>query len=130
MYYLVTFVLDDVNQGPDIFDAWENAGVGGITIIESTGLGRVRREQGYRDDIPLMPSIRSLFHAREEHHRTIFSIVEGEEMVNRLIEVTEGVVGELTEPNTGVLFAIPLSHVAGVPRRSQTFEGSKQEEEK
>jgi hypothetical protein len=118
MYYFVVLVLDDVNQGPEVIDAWDAAGVGGITIIESTGLARLRKMQGHRDDIPLMPSIRALFQTREEHHRTIFSIVEGEEMVNRLITATEAIVGELDEPNTGILFALPISHVAGVPRRS------------
>lgn len=117
MYYLVTLVLDNIEHEQDIFDAWEKAGVGGITIIESTGLARIRQKIGYRDDVPLMPSIRSFFHGREEHHRTIFSIVQGEEMVQRLITVTEEVTGKLTEPNTGILFAMPLSHVAGVPRR-------------
>ena len=117
MYYLVTLVLDDINHELDVFDAWEDAGVGGITIIESTGLARVREKNGYRDDMPLMPSIRSFFHSREEHHRTMFSIVQGEDMVQRLIEATEKVTGNLTEPHTGVLFAMPLSHVAGVPRR-------------
>jgi hypothetical protein len=122
MYYFVVLVLDDINRGPEVMDAWVKAGVGGITIIESTGLARLRQIQGHRDDIPLMPSIRALFQTREEHHRTIFSIVEGEEMVNRLIEVTEGIVGELDEPNTGILFALPISHVAGVPRRGATTE--------
>jgi hypothetical protein len=122
MYYFVVLVLDDINQGPDVLDAWESAGVGGITIIESTGLARLRQGQGHRDDLPLMPSIRALLHTREEHHRTIFSIVEGEEMVNRLIEVTEGIVGQLDEPNTGILFALPISHVAGVPRRGAETE--------
>ncbi len=117
MYYLVTLVLDDISHELDVFDAWEDAGVGGITIIESTGLARVRQKNGYRDDMPLMPSIRSFFHSREEHHRTIFSIVQGEDMVQRLIEATEKVTGKLTEPNTGILFAMSLSHVAGVPRR-------------
>jgi hypothetical protein len=116
MYYQVTLVLDDVNRGPDVIDAWEQAGVGGITIIESTGLARWRQRHGYRDDMPLMPSLRSLLQNREEHHRIIFSIVEGEAAVNHLIEVTERIVGNLAEPNTGILFAMPLSHVAGVPR--------------
>lgn len=117
MYYVVVLVLDDVNRGPEVLDAWTEAGVGGITIIESTGLARWHKMQGHRDDIPLLPSIRALLQTREEHHRTLFSIVEGEEMVNRLIAVTEAIVGRLNEPNTGVLFALPLSHVAGVPRR-------------
>ncbi len=117
MYYVVVLVLDDINRGPEVMDAWTKAGAGGITIIESTGLARWRKGQGHRDDIPLMPSIRALLQNREEHHRTLFSIVAGEDMVDRLITVTEDIVGKLEEPNTGVLFALPLSHVAGVPRR-------------
>lgn len=114
MHYLVVMVLDDINHGPRLFDAWEAAGVTGITIIESTGLGRLRRTLGLRDDMPLMPSIRALTQAREEHHRTIFSIVEGEAMVDTLIDVTERTIGKLSEPHTGVLFALPVARVVGL----------------
>ncbi|MBP6015384.1 MAG: hypothetical protein KA586_01560 [Candidatus Promineofilum sp.] len=119
MYYLVTLILDDIARELEVFDAWENTGVGGITILESTGLARIRLKEGYRDDIPLMPSIRSFFHSREEHHRTIFSIVQGEAMVQRLIDVTESLLGPLSTPHTGIMFAVPISHVAGVPRKGQ-----------
>ncbi|WP_374685542.1 hypothetical protein [Promineifilum sp.] len=124
MHYLVLLVVDDVNKCPDLFDAWEAAGVGGITIVESTGLHRIRQKaghhdkEGFRDDVPLMPSLRSLLHGHEEHHRTIFSVVQGEEMVDKLVAATESVVGELSEPDTGILFALPLARVVGVPRRS------------
>jgi len=117
MYYLVILVIDDINKAPDVMDAWEGAGVGGITILESTGVARLSSTQGFRDDMPLMPSLRSLLHTREEHHRTIFSIVEGEEKVNELIQVTQAIVGQLNEPDTGILFALPLSHVVGLARR-------------
>ena len=56
MSYLVVFVLDDPDRCQDVLDAWEGAGVKGITILESTGIGRVR-QAGIRDDIPLMPSL-------------------------------------------------------------------------
>ncbi len=102
-----------------LFDAWEAAGVTGITILESTGLGRLRRTMGLRDDMPLMPSLRSLMQSREEHHRTIFSLVEGDEMVDKIIEATENTIGPLSEPHTGVLFALPVSRVVGLPNDEQ-----------
>ena len=120
MYYLVTLIIDDINRAPEVLDAWEHAGVGGITIIESTGLGRLHAGQAYRDDLPLMPSLRALLQTREEHHRTIFSIVEGEDTVTALIDSTQAVLGQLSDPNTGILFALPLSHVVGVVRRDYT----------
>ena len=60
MYSMVIFVLNDVDYCPDLLDAWEEAGVVGITILESSGLGRVRNA-GMRDDVPLLPSLTDLF---------------------------------------------------------------------
>lgn len=119
MHYLVLLVLDDIERGNDVCDAWEAAGVGGITILASTGLGRMRQKQGFRDDIPLMPSLRSLLHGPEEHHRTLFSVVEGEAMVDKVIAATEAVLGDLSEPDSGILVALPVYRAVGIHRRSE-----------
>ncbi len=113
MYHMVMLVLDNQDQCPSVLDAWEAAGVGGITIMETTGLGRVR-QSGIRDDIPLLPSIMSFMRTPEEHHRTLFTIVDSEEMVDRLIEMTVEVVGDLNIPNRGILFVLPVSRVVGL----------------
>lgn len=112
MYYMVLLVVNDLELCPTVLDAWDAAKVPGITILESTGLGRVR-QAGIRDDIPIMPSLSELFRPREHHHRTIFSVVEGEEMVDRLIEVTQEIMGDLNSPHNGVLFVLPVSRVVG-----------------
>jgi len=91
---------------------WEGAGVTGVTILESTGLNRVR--QGIRDDFPLMPSLRSLLAGGETHHRTLFSVVEDEAVLERAIEATRRVVGDLSQPHTGLLFVVPVSQVLGL----------------
>ncbi|MFO7662632.1 MAG: hypothetical protein R6X18_08560 [Chloroflexota bacterium] len=116
MYHMVLMVLDDIKRAEEIYDAWSSAGVGGITIIESTGLGRVRYKQGYRDDIPLMPSIYDLLHAREEHHRVFFSVVNGEEMVDKLFLITEEIIGDLNNPNSGIMVALPITRAVGMNR--------------
>ncbi len=115
MSYMVMFVLDDIDKCSPIFDAWEEAGVKGITILESTGLGRIRRQGGYRDDLPLMPSIRNLLQTREEPHRTLFTLVKTEEMIDKIIAATESVIGSLNEPNKGIIFAMPVIRVVGIP---------------
>jgi hypothetical protein len=88
-------------------------GVGGITILDSTGLGRLRKA-GIRDDIPLMPSLSLLLKGREERHRTIFTVVEGEAWVDRIVEKTQSILGDLNEANVGVLFVLPVSRVVGL----------------
>ncbi len=116
MTYLVVFVLDDANLCNDLLRAWEGAGVSGVTLLESTGLNRLRRA-GLRDDIPLMPSLADIFRSSETHHRTLFSAVDSDEQIERIVAATESVVGDLAEPNTGLLFVVPLYKVYGLNKR-------------
>ena len=113
MHQMVLLVLDEVDQCSPVLDAWEAAGVPGITILESTGLGRVRKS-GFRDDLPLLPSIADLLKTREERHRTLFTVVDSEEMVDRLIKITQQITGGLDAPNRGVLFVLPVSRAIGL----------------
>lgn len=124
MYQMVLLVVSNSEQCPSVLDAWEASGVGGITILESTGLGRVR-QASIRDDLPIMPSLSRLFQHREVRHRTIFTVVDSDEMVDRLIEVTEEKLGDLNNPHNGVLFVLPVSRVvgfAGAKRRAKADE--------
>ena len=101
MHQMVLLVLDDMNNYTPILDAWESAGVSGITILDSTGLGRIRAASNFRDDFPLMPSIANLLKSREERHRTLFTVVDSDEMVDKLIQLTQAVTGDLARPTKG-----------------------------
>jgi nitrogen regulatory protein PII len=113
MTYLVVLVLDDPDQSDALLDAWEQAGARGVTILESSGIGRVRRA-ALRDDMPLLPSLRNLMRGGEEPHRTFFSVVENEEQVEALASAAQRVAGDFSQPHTGLLFAMPISHVYGL----------------
>lgn len=113
MYHMILLIVDNPDQCPSVLDAWEALGVGGITILESTGLGRLRRA-GIRDDLPLMPSLSYLLKGREERHRTLFTVVEGDDRVDQIIETTQAILGDLNEANIGVLFVLPVSRVVGL----------------
>ncbi|RMD48144.1 MAG: hypothetical protein D6835_06635 [Candidatus Thermofonsia bacterium] len=113
MYFMVILVLDNVDQCTNILDAWEETGVGGVTILESTGLGRARKFQ-FRDDFPLMPSLSDFLRKSEERHRTLFTVVEGEEEVDRIIAATESVIGDLEQAHNGILFTLPVARVKGL----------------
>jgi hypothetical protein len=107
MAHLIVLVLDNLLQ-------WEEAGAPGVTIVESTGLRRVLG--AVRDDLPLLPSLRDVIVGSELHHRTLFSIVEDEATVERLIAATESVVGDFSEPHSGLLFVVPVSRVLGLQK--------------
>jgi nitrogen regulatory protein P-II 1 len=114
MSYLVVLIVDDPDDCPSVLDAWEAAGVSGVTILESSGLGRLR--QRGRDDLPLMPGLRDLFSSSEIHHRTLFSVVETQEKVDEMVKLVSNIIGDLDEPHTGFLFVVPVLQALGFGR--------------
>jgi len=114
--HMVMFVLDDPNLLDEVLGAWESVGISGATIIESTGINRRRRASLVGTTI--MAGINRLMSSEEENHYTLFAAVHGEEMVQQCLQAAEKVVGDLDEPDSGVLVAWPLSVVKGIPQRS------------
>lgn len=116
--YLILFVLHDAEKVTEILDAWEQVGVTGVTILHSSGLGRVRgNKPGLRDDLPLIPSLDVLLSHEEQFSRTLFSLVKEEDMVDRLVEVTQRITGDLTCPDTGLLVVLPVVRAVGLPKQ-------------
>jgi nitrogen regulatory protein PII len=117
MLQLVVLVLNDATQLEPLLEAWTNAGAQGITVLHSTGFARLRG--GWRrDDAPLFPSLRDLLEYDDLHHRTLFTVVDDDALVDRLIAAAQRVVGDLDAENTGILFTVPVGRVLGLQRRS------------
>ena len=117
--YMIFFVLHDANWLKDVLDVWHNVGVGGITILPSTGLQRLQNNMAFRDDLPLMPSLDDLLQDEETLNRTLFTIVPTTEMVDKVVAATEELIGDLNEPNTGILAVIQLAKVYGLDRKTK-----------
>ncbi|MCB9136537.1 MAG: P-II family nitrogen regulator [Anaerolineales bacterium] len=111
---LILFILHDAELLEELLDAWEEAGVSGATILHSSGLGRVRQGNSWRDDLPLMPSLKSLFDHEEYFSRTLFTVVEDEAMVDKVLAATEKTIGDLNQPDTGLMVVIPTARVYGL----------------
>lgn len=113
MSFLIVLIVDNPSDCPYILDAWEEIGVTGVTILESTGLGRVRKA-GLRDDLPLMPSLRELFQSDEIRHRTLLSVVNDQSRVDEMVSAAQNVIGDLDGPHTGFLFVVPVLQAYGL----------------
>jgi len=115
--FFVLFVLHDVGACDDVLTAWDEAGVSGITILPSTGLARMRQKWGLRDDIPLFPTLADISSHEERLNRTFFTIVNDEATVDKIVAATENVVGNLDEPDTGILVVMPIMKAYGLNRK-------------
>jgi nitrogen regulatory protein PII len=109
--YMVMLVLDNPQQLDDVLQAWQDVGITGATIAESTGAHRrnVKRIGGRYFMGLAQPT------AIEEGHYTLFVIVSNEQQVKGCLAAAEGVTGNLDEPNTGIFAAWQLDMVKGVP---------------
>ena len=113
---LVLFVLHDPERLSDLLEAWKEAGVSGATVLLSTGLGRLSQTPALRDDLPLMPSLEDFLPKAEQLSRTIFSMIDEEAVVERVVAATERVIGDLNQPDRGLLMILPVAKVYGLRR--------------
>ncbi|MDX9952537.1 MAG: hypothetical protein RBT75_00460 [Anaerolineae bacterium] len=112
--FMVMYVLDNPDKLDAVLEAWDTVGVGGVTIIESSG---IFRQQTKRRRIPIRFGFERLIEQAERGNYTLFTLVEDEETVERCTAAVESVVGDLSEPNTGILAAWPLAIVRGLPKQ-------------
>ena len=108
MNYMALIILDDPSLLEDVLNAWTKGGIRGATIMESTGLYRLTRK--------LIP-MRYLYTSREASEKenvTLIAILDDQAMAEKCLQLTESVIGDLNQPNTGIFAAWPLSMVKGL----------------
>jgi len=104
----MVLVLNKEEQLEELMEVFVEMGVGGATIIDSIGMGRI-----VSHDIPIFAGFRTLMQDTRPGNKTIFTVVR-EEMLEGLIEAIEQVTGTLDNPGNGVLFTIALHTVKGI----------------
>jgi nitrogen regulatory protein PII len=118
MIYLILMVLHDTTCLDDVLSAWEDCGVSGVTILPSTGMARLRQKAALREDLPLIPRIEDILQHAENSNRTLFTIVYGDEIVDKVVAATQEITGDLNLPNTGILVVLPVARAYGLDRKT------------
>jgi nitrogen regulatory protein PII len=95
---------------------FNDAGIAGATILDSTGMGRELTE---RDEFSIFGSMRALIDQNNRTTKTLFLVVEDDE-VKKVEKVIEKVIGDLSKPDQGILFTIPLDYVKGFKKKKKT----------
>jgi len=114
---MIICVLNDANKLQELLDAWLEAGVNGATVLLSSGMGRLLQATSLREDMPIMPSLDD-FYEREEHlSRTLFSVVKDDATVELIKTATRQVIGDLNQPDTGLLIVLPVDSAEGMDKK-------------
>ncbi len=100
-----------INQPEKLFEILEGfveIGIKGATVLESRGMGSILSQ-----DVPIFATFRDIFGKGSPYNYTIFSIVEGKEIIKDAIKVIEEALGDLSEKDTGMVAVIPITFFKG-----------------
>lgn len=107
---LLFIVLNKVEKLDELLENLGNNGYTEATIINSTGM---MHELLSHDDLGFIGTIRQLLDPKRKENRTIYMIVK-DESVDKIIEIVDEVVGGIDNPDTGIIFTVPVDLIRGV----------------
>lgn len=106
--YMVFCVLDDPAKLSKVLEALDNGGISGATIVESTGLHRVRKQHLVMQYLYSSPAM------DETENISLFTIVPDKKSVVTCLALIESVVGDISNPDTGIFAAWELDVIKGL----------------
>ncbi|HUS93579.1 MAG TPA: hypothetical protein VMZ24_00185 [Patescibacteria group bacterium] len=112
--YLLIMILDDSTRLNEVLEAWKEVGVPGITILESTGLNRVLPRHTAQ---PMFAGFSQVFGGGRIGHHTLFAIIDSLELANAAAGASTSILGDLTQPHTAIMCALPIAQTWGVPEQ-------------
>ena len=122
---LMVIILNKTDALESLLEGMSAAGLGGATIIESSGLATTLSRL---DSSIISASIRAILSGAEEDNRTILSVIRNDQLeIAR--KVVYNTVGDLSHPNTGIMFTLPSDFVEGTRQNRSGYEPAAVESE-
>jgi hypothetical protein len=122
---LVILITTQVEEGMDVAQAWQREGAPGVTIMRTHGL-RTLQEQVQRGNYELPRVVTSmaaamthLLNSMDEPGAMLLSAVDND-VVDKLEIATTNVLGDLTEPNHGIMIVLDIERSIGVRHHGDT----------
>ncbi len=108
---LLLVVLNKVELLESLLERLANAGVSGATILNSTGM--LHELARNAEDLPIFGSLRFYLNPERDESKTIFLALE-ESKIECAKDIVREVVGDISKPDTAVMFTLPILSVEGV----------------
>lgn len=107
---LLVLILNKVEMLEDILSEFAHADIKGSTILSSTGMAMALSDYG---DIPFLGSLRAIIDPERTENKTVLTVLK-EEQVPNAINLIEKILGDLSEPNTGIVFTLSIDFLKGI----------------
>ncbi|MGI6698958.1 MAG: P-II family nitrogen regulator [Christensenellales bacterium] len=106
-------VLNETRYLDDILDSFFDIGVKGATILDSQGMGSAIAGSGQGNQ-PLFGSIRLFLDSAKPYNKTIFTVIDNEEVLAKAVESVCSILGDIDKPGVGMMFTVPVNNVYGI----------------
>ncbi|HBI74320.1 MAG TPA: hypothetical protein DDY59_14235 [Lachnospiraceae bacterium] len=108
---LLVLILKKVELMEELIKKLAECGVTGGTILDGSGMAKALVNM---EDLPIFGVLRQLLSDEEKEVCKVMMFVLKDEQVMVTRETIKKVIGDLKEPNTGIMFAIPITYVEGL----------------
>ena len=112
---MFVLVLNKVERLERILEMMLEQGIGGATVLDSTGMMRVL-DGDDNVDLPMMGLLRHFYSPERKRSKTMFAIIRDEQR-QQLTDIINEATGGLDQPDTGICFCIPATYVEGLEKK-------------
>lgn len=109
---VLVIVLNKVNYLDDILEEFIEIGIKGATILDSQGMGAAITSAGRGKDF-FLGGIRSLLENARPYNKTIFAVIEGEDLLEKAVGTVKNILGDMSKPGIGFMFTVPAGQIYG-----------------
>lgn len=101
-------VLNEMDYLNEILDGFVDVGVSGATILESQGMANIIVNSN-KQHIFLYGQLKALMQDALPYNKTIFTVLENQELVDKAVAVVQNVIGDVPKPGVGFMFSLPIT---------------------
>lgn len=109
---LLIFILNKTEKLDRLLKELANAHLTGATVFNSSGMASQLSKNNDETLSNIFGSLRHLLKDNQKENKTIMMVVK-EDRIADIERIINEVVGNITEPNTGILFTVPIDFIRG-----------------
>ena len=108
------FVLNRTEHLEHLLQEFSNHGLRGATVLDSKGMARILMNSD--EDVPVFYGLRAILEPERRSSKTIFMVLK-DDQVQTARDIVNRVTGGLDHPDSGIMFAMPLTFVEGLVKK-------------
>jgi hypothetical protein len=113
---LLIHITNDEESVTPIFSKLMEAGIHGASVMDCQGMLTTLNECNSVDAPPIFGSLRHFLNPCRQTNKLIMIVLKDED-IPLVKDIIHSVAGDLKEPNTGILFTVPVMGWEGVPHK-------------